>query len=185
MSGDWDKFQKEAKKIGFPWGLVLKVAAWFIAFSIVILGVVFVVGTCSGAFGWMKGAAEIASFENVEKQFTIGYGYYEEMQASADKTCPLITAYGRAVERGDENTITQRESQALAQILNFEGIQAKYLAWAENVFEGQIAGPLDDALIADVLSGIGAPINRLPDHGHVPELEDMAPCDVGEFATGG
>lgn len=118
--------------------------SWFAKWYFWVLGIICVVGAIgfvlNWAAGWAAVPAQVASAENVQKQWAFAYQYDESLQAAARQVC---SAEKGVAESSSDAERTQRRSQALAYEQNYARIEAEFNAKLRNAFEAKYVAPSD------------------------------------------
>lgn len=116
-----------------------------------IIGMVLVLGAIGWVINWASVPGEIASAENVKKQWEFAYTYEESLKSAARQVCSAERALTDA-QLPDERT--QRRSQVMALEQNYSRIQAEFNARLRNAFQAKLVAPSDVPETAPELSAM-------------------------------
>lgn len=112
------------------------VGKW-IAFGILV---VVLVGIIGWGIRWASVPGQVASPENVRKQWAFAYDYDESLQSAARQVCAAEQALA---DTKDATERSQRRSQLMALEQNYSRIQAEYNAKLRNAFDAKLVAPSD------------------------------------------
>jgi len=134
-------------------------ASWLARWYLWLLGLVVAAVVIAGIVGWVGSwaavPAQVASAENVQKQWAFAYQYDESLQAAARQVCSAEKA---VTESSSEAERTQRRSQALAFEQNYFRIEAEFNAKLRNAFEAKYVAPSDVPKRAPTLAEMKAKV---------------------------
>jgi hypothetical protein len=110
---------------------------------------------------WLMVPADVASPENVKKQWASIYQHLEALDATAQQICSAERAVASANSASQAEEATQRRSQLMAYEQNYARIQGEYNAKLRNAFEAKHVKPSDvpdkAPALADVKTRVCAP----------------------------
>lgn len=110
---------------------------------IVISVVVMAVAVGFWMVRWLMVPADVASPENVKKQWAAIYQHLEALDTTAQQICSAERAVATATEANQAEEATQRRSQLMAYEQNYARIQGEYNAKLRNAFEAKHVKPDD------------------------------------------
>ncbi|MFA5185624.1 MAG: hypothetical protein WC551_03995 [Patescibacteria group bacterium] len=137
---DLDDFRKDLHSATPTRGDTTFFAKWFFWLLGLFVAVVVIAVAVSWVAGWGAVPVQVASAENVQKQFAFAYQYDESLQAVARQVC---SAEKGVAESSSDVERTQRRSQALAFEQNYARIEAEFNAKLRNAFEAKYVAPSD------------------------------------------
>lgn len=111
--------------------IVLGSIAAFVALAVLL-------GIAGFALGWFNKGTKVVSASNVEKQYGVVIGKYNDMIAGAQNVCTVQKA---GEKPKTEQSPTLVESPTLAYEATFRKLVADYNKTVDNPFEGQIVVP--------------------------------------------
>ncbi|MEH0110641.1 hypothetical protein V6N00_13095 [Tersicoccus sp. MR15.9] len=112
----------------------LKVLGGIVA-TVLVIGALVVAGL---ALGWFGRGAHVISAGNVEKQYGVVIGQYNDMIAAAENACTAQASAKKTTSKDDAQLF---EDPTTARAATFRSLVAKYSATVDNPFEGQIVVP--------------------------------------------
>ena len=135
--------------------------AKYIAAGVGILVLLVVAFTALGlVFGWIGGAASVASVDNVKAQYQFAYQDLNSLKATAANACQQREFLADPSISPDEKTADRAHLSAYEQ--NYVRIKAEYDARVQNVFQAKLVKPSDVPLEAPTLAEAEAAVPGCP-----------------------